>query len=74
MAFVVIPGIQGSVFVPDKGARSAKYACGECFACQWCSEDRCRVCRREDGPDSSKAFGRISDADGVDEAPDRNGH
>ena len=49
MAFVSIPGIQGQVFVPDQDIRSAKHPCRDCFACQQCSDDRCRVCRREDG-------------------------
>ena len=43
MGFVSIPGIQGKVFVPDKDSRNAKHPCGDCFACQHCSDDRCRV-------------------------------
>ena len=49
MAFVSVPGIQGKVYVPDQDPRSAKHPCRDCFACQQCSDDRCRVCRREDG-------------------------
>lgn len=48
MAFQSIPGIEGKVFVPDKGCRAAKHPCRECYACQQCSDDRCRVCRRDD--------------------------
>lgn len=50
MAFVSIPGIPGKVFVPDQDGRCAKHPCRDCFACQQCSDDRCRVCRGADGP------------------------
>jgi len=45
MSFVSVPGLKGKVYVPD-GYRqcSKKYPCQDCFSCQQCSDDRCRVC------------------------------
>ena len=47
MAFRSIPGIEGKVFVPDKDAGEGKHPCPDCYACQHCSDDRCRVCRSD---------------------------
>ena len=45
MSFGAIPGLKGKVFVPElpKGCLK-KHPCRDCFACQQCSDDRCRVC------------------------------
>lgn len=46
MAWVTVPGLSGKVFVPeDAGRDRKKHPCTACFACQWCDENRCRVCR-----------------------------
>jgi len=46
MGFVTIPGLPGKVYVPDKRWLPAgKHPCPDCFACQNCGEDRCRLCR-----------------------------
>ena len=46
MAFVTVPGLKGKVFDPQESDRSLKKkSCKDCFLCQLCSEDRCRVCR-----------------------------
>ncbi len=39
-------GITGKVYVPEKkpGVKK-KHACQDCFSCQMCSNDRCRLCR-----------------------------
>ncbi|HEX9079686.1 MAG TPA: hypothetical protein VF795_08865 [Desulfuromonadaceae bacterium] len=29
---------------PDK-----KHPCADCTSCQWCSDDRCRLCRKRSG-------------------------
>jgi hypothetical protein len=45
MAFVSMPGLKGKVYVPDEsGSGSKKHPCKDCFSCQQCSDDRCRVC------------------------------
>ena len=31
----------------QKGTK--KYPCPDCKFCQWCSDDRCRICRAEAG-------------------------
>lgn len=49
MAFKTIPGIEGKVFVPEKEPRIRKHPCQDCFVCQQCGDDRCRLCR-VDGP------------------------
>lgn len=46
MPFVHIKGLQGKVFVPDPPPTGEKkHPCRDCYACQSCSEDRCRICR-----------------------------
>jgi len=27
-----------------------KHPCPDCYFCQWCSEDRCRLCRKKEPP------------------------
>jgi hypothetical protein len=45
MSFVSVPGLKGKVYVPDESREgSKKYPCKDCFSCQQCSDDRCRVC------------------------------
>lgn len=50
MGFESIPGIEGKVFVPDEAPGERKHPCRDCFRCQQCSDDRCRVCRSDDDP------------------------
>ena len=46
MPFVTVPGLNGKVYVPEKQHESLKkHACKDCYYCQLCSDDRCRVCR-----------------------------
>ena len=47
MAWQTIPGVTGKVFVPDEGVKAKKHPCKDCFACQNCGQERCRVCRQE---------------------------
>jgi hypothetical protein len=45
MSFVSVPGLKGKVYVPEKQQENLKkHSCKECFFCQFCSDDRCRVC------------------------------
>ena len=59
MAFQTIPGFEGQVFVPDEGPGERKHPCRECYACQQCSDDRCRVCRSDDPATSPPGFSKI---------------
>ena len=45
MAFIKVPGLLGRVYVPE-ARPGKKHPCRDCFACEFCSDDRCRVCRR----------------------------
>jgi len=46
MPFVAIPGMPGKLYVPEKQPKCVKkYPCKDCFSCEFCSDDRCRVCR-----------------------------
>ncbi len=45
MPFVTVPGLKGKVYVPHKVQESdRKHPCKDCYFCQACSDDRCRVC------------------------------
>ena len=45
MPFVSVPGLKGKVYAPEETRKSAKkHQCRDCFSCQQCSDDRCRVC------------------------------
>jgi hypothetical protein len=46
MGFMRVPGLSGKVYVPEPcPAGGRKHACRDCFDCQRCSDDRCRLCR-----------------------------
>ena len=46
MPFATKPGIIGKIYVPEKSCRTpSKHPCTDCFSCQLCSDERCRVCR-----------------------------
>lgn len=48
MPFEKISGFDGMVFVPESSSHShKKHPCADCFACQFCDDDRCRICRNE---------------------------
>lgn len=48
MTWITVPGLDGKVYVPgDAGGILTKHPCKECFSCQWCDENRCRVCRSD---------------------------
>jgi len=54
MAWIRIPGVTGKIYVPeDAGQLPKKHPCPTCHRCQWCDENRCRVCR-EDGKVASE--------------------
>jgi len=46
MAWIRIPGVTGKIYAPDEaGQLPKKHPCSTCHRCQWCDENRCRVCR-----------------------------
>ncbi|WDP91106.1 MAG: hypothetical protein HUN04_15950 [Desulfobacter sp.] len=48
MAFVNIPDLPGKIYVPDKKKHSpCKHGCRDCFSCEFCSDDRCRICLKQ---------------------------
>ena len=44
MGFRKLPGNKGMIYVPEQ-SKEKKNPCPDCFSCQWCSDDRCRLCR-----------------------------
>jgi len=45
MPFVEMPGLRGKVYVPENQQGSPqKHPCKNCYFCQMCSDDRCRLC------------------------------
>ncbi|MGD2097494.1 MAG: hypothetical protein PVG35_07935 [Desulfobacterales bacterium] len=46
MAFKTVRGLKGKVYVPDPARDGTrKHLCNDCYSCQFCSDDRCRICR-----------------------------
>lgn len=45
MAFEKLPGDKGLIYVPDPKPGAKKKPCADCFSCQWCADERCRICR-----------------------------
>ena len=61
MAFVKLPGAIGKLYIPETRTEQApKHPCPDCFSCQWCTDERCRVCRLKDCPrkDNKRKQGR----------------
>jgi len=46
MPFVKVPGLPGKLYIPEmqKNCRK-KQPCEDCYSCEHCSDNRCRVCR-----------------------------
>jgi hypothetical protein len=50
MAFTSLPGLKGKVYTPEeKSGSTKKHPCNDCYSCQMCSDNRCRLCI-EQGP------------------------
>lgn len=45
MAFKREKGVVGLVYVPDVDCGAKKHRCADCHFCQWCSDERCALCR-----------------------------
>jgi len=49
MPFVNLPNKTGKFYVPEHDAVVVrKHDCQNCFSCQVCSDDRCRLCLNTD--------------------------
>jgi hypothetical protein len=45
MPFTTVRGLKGKVYVPDQPKEGTrKHPCKDCYSCQLCSDDRCRIC------------------------------
>ena len=46
MGFVRIEGFKGLVYVPEQKGGLKKHPCPDCYSCQFCSDERCALCRK----------------------------
>lgn len=44
MAFERVKGVPGLLYVPDDAGDEKKHRCADCHFCQWCSDERCKLC------------------------------
>jgi hypothetical protein len=44
MAWITVKGLAGKVYQPETSVNVKKRHCGDCFSCQNCSKERCRLC------------------------------
>lgn len=44
MAFIKIEGFTGNIYVPEKNPGRKKHQCRDCYSCQFCDDERCRLC------------------------------
>ncbi len=45
MAFTNVRGLRGKVYQPEPSqVEFQKHPCKDCYSCQRCSDDRCRMC------------------------------
>lgn len=49
MAFQKLPGNLGKIYIPNLAETEKKHPCPDCFACQWCGDQRCHTCRAKGG-------------------------
>jgi len=45
MGFKRLPNNQGMIYTPECACIRRKNPCVDCFSCQWCSNERCRLCK-----------------------------
>jgi hypothetical protein len=45
MPFQKLPDNRGMIYVPECSSNKKKHLCPDCFSCQWCGNERCRVCK-----------------------------
>jgi hypothetical protein len=47
MSFKKLPDNRGLIYVPNCKPENRKNPCPGCFSCQWCGNERCRLCREK---------------------------
>jgi hypothetical protein len=63
MPFIPIRGLPGRLYVPETHPSAPKkHSCPDCFMCQLCSAERCRLCRGS-GPSGKNAIRQGADDD-----------
>ncbi|MCL7487137.1 MAG: hypothetical protein M8357_03040 [Desulfobulbaceae bacterium] len=55
MPFRKLPGNRGQIYVPECNRCEKKNPCPDCFNCQWCGNERCRLCRPDDYAEKRKS-------------------
>jgi hypothetical protein len=56
MSFKKLPDNRGMIYEPECISTTKKQPCPDCFSCQWCGNERCRVCRGK-APEIKKKTG-----------------
>ncbi len=46
MPFVKIEGFKGKLYIPEDDMPK-KHPCEDCFACQFCPDERCALCLKK---------------------------
>jgi hypothetical protein len=54
MSFEKLPDNLGMIYIPDDSKMKNKNPCQDCFSCQWCGNERCRLCREKAPPTKKK--------------------
>ena len=60
MGFQKLPDNRGMVYVPECACGMKKNTCPDCFSCQWCANERCRVCRGKQPGEKRKKKENVS--------------
>ncbi len=56
MRFVEMPGLKGKIYVPERQEESfKKHPCKDCYFCQLCSDDRCKLCQTRENDECRAA-------------------
>ena len=57
MPYKPVPGGLGRIYVPAPQPETPKkHDCKDCSFCQWCAEERCRLCRSGCAVDGEAGF------------------
>ncbi|MCP4748694.1 MAG: hypothetical protein GY874_21550 [Desulfobacteraceae bacterium] len=55
MAWKTHPGLKGKIYVPQSSGRhKKKHNCPDCYSCQQCGVERCRLCQTSKSPSDSQ--------------------
>jgi hypothetical protein len=73
MGFIRMEGVCGQVFVPEGSPEPKKHPCPDCFECQQCSDDRCRLCSDGDAGGGNRSNRFCGDYAARGKGPNRSG-